>query len=72
MKNGDRKWDNRVVPRKSPNKGGQSAAPPAEEGEERGLAEGNAREQPRPRAQDGMACNKRCSRYEKQRFEIRG
>jgi group II intron reverse transcriptase/maturase len=48
--NGRGKSDSRVVPAKSPNKGG-SAFPPAEGTEGRRLAEGNSREQTRTRAQ---------------------
>ena len=46
-----RKSDSPIQPRNPANKGGRTAAPPAEREEERGLAKGNAREQPRSRAQ---------------------
>ena len=51
MMDGRRKSDRPVVPGKSPNNGGTSAALPAEEMEGRGLAKGNPREQTRSRAQ---------------------
>ncbi len=53
--NGLRKSDSPIVPEKSPNKGGQNAAPPAEGMEGRGLAKGNSGEQTRARAQDRQA-----------------
>ena len=46
-----RKSDSSIQPEKPANKGGQSAAPPAEQAEGRGLAKGNARGQPRSRTQ---------------------
>ncbi len=49
--NGRGKSDSSVVPAKSSNKGGASAAPPAEGMEGKGLAEGNSGEQNRSRAQ---------------------
>ncbi len=46
-----RKSDSPIQPGNPAHKGGQSAAPPAERGEGRGLGKGNASEHPRSRAQ---------------------
>lgn len=51
MMSGRGKSDSLVVPAKPSNKGGTTAAPPAERVEERKLAEGNSREQTRTRTQ---------------------